>query len=93
VQWQLGQEGEGDEASVYLDGICYQGRQREFRFSELGDVVVAAGIELLAAGEDPSAARIRTAAQGRDRLSVTWPVAPELVLNAPLSAGPHPCSI
>jgi hypothetical protein len=93
VQWQLGQEGEGDEASVYLDGICYQGRQREFRFSELGDVVVAAGIELLAAGEDPSSARIRTAAQGRDRLSVTWPVAPELVLNAPLSAGPHPCSI
>jgi hypothetical protein len=93
VQWQLGQDGEGDEASTYLDGICYQGRKREFRFNELGDVVVAAGLELLVAGEEPSSARIRTAAQGRDRLRVTWPVVPELVLDAPLSAGPHPCSI
>jgi hypothetical protein len=93
VEWELGQDDDGDQSCVFLDGICYRGRQREFRLDELGDIVVAAGVELLAAGQEPSTARILTAAQGRDRLSVTWPAAQELVLSAPLSAGPHPCSI
>jgi hypothetical protein len=93
VQWQLGRHGEGDEACVFLDGICYQGRQREFRFAELGDIIVAAGLELLDAGQVPSSARIRTASQGLDTLGVNWPAAGGLGLRAPLGAGPHACSI
>jgi hypothetical protein len=93
IHWEFGQdEGEG-QTCAFVDGICYQGRERVFRFSELGDVVAATGVELLRVGQEPSASRIQTASYGPDAVKVTWPVADNFVLYGPRRAGPHPCSI
>ena len=44
VVWQLGQ----DRDRVFLDGVCYHGEEKAFDFSKPLDVVLAAGVELLA---------------------------------------------
>ncbi len=43
VFWQLGQ----DEGRVFLDAVCYSGPAQRFDMTQLGPVLLAAGLELL----------------------------------------------
>ena len=43
VVWQLGE----DEGRVFLDAICYSGPEQRFDLTQIGPVLLAAGLELL----------------------------------------------
>lgn len=47
VAWRLGYE----EGRVFLDGVCYSGDARNFRFDAESDIALAVGLELITADE------------------------------------------
>lgn len=86
IGWQLGHA----DGRAYLDGVCYRGPRRVFDPTELGGVLIAAGLELLRADEAPTGAPVQVAASGDGSATVAWPVGGGLRLVAPLSAQEYP---
>lgn len=64
-------EGGRTEGCVFVDGICYQGPEKDFNFRELDDVLLAAGAELLATDEAPAAPPV-VLEGGPGTVEVTW---------------------
>lgn len=85
LEWQLGEE----DGKAYLDGLCYAGPRRVFNLEELGEVVIAAGLELLGSDEIPTNLGLEAEKLNESRLKVNWPVSDELVVTAPLHAEPY----
>ncbi len=80
IRWQSGRSGD----SVFVDGVCYAGPPRDFDFATLPEVVLAAGIELIADDEAPAAAR-PLLFEDEGRVEATWEVAEGLAVGY----GPH----
>ena len=85
LAWELGR----DEGQAYLDGICYYGPRRRFDFTEFGDLMIAAGLELLEADQLPAEASLKAGEPREDIYEVTWPAADGLRLTGPVRAGPY----
>lgn len=84
VRWAVGEE----EGCAYVEGVCYEGPERAFDFRELGQVVVVAGVEILADGEAPAEEPVRVEILGGDLLQATWGAGGAMALRAPNR--PHP---
>jgi hypothetical protein len=67
VKWEIGKE----DGKAFLDGICYSGERRAFDLSELGEVAVAAGLEILKDDEGPMDEAVHITVEG-DLTGVDW---------------------
>ncbi|CAA9585598.1 MAG: hypothetical protein AVDCRST_MAG88-3889, partial [uncultured Thermomicrobiales bacterium] len=86
VEWQLGA---GDDR-IWLDAVCYRGPRRPFDPAELGEVALAAGLELLPAGQPPAAVPPRIGPPNDGVADISWPIGAGLRIVAPLVAQPYP---
>jgi len=85
VRWTIG----NDQNRAWVDGLCYSGPRQRFDFRALGEVVIAAALELLGSDESPSAApAVQPVDDGTYR--VTWPVAGGLSLAVPTRVHLYP---
>jgi len=85
LTWDL----EESEGRVCLDGVCYLGSRRKFDPQELGDVVMAAGLEVLAEGQPPAVSAPTVRKMGAGTLEANWSVVGGLEIQAPTRAQPY----
>ena len=78
VVWTTGAEA----GRVFLDGVCYQGPKQSFDFQKLPEVVLAAGLEILAPTAAPSAPP-QVSQPAPETVEAAWGVAEGLKLTAP----------
>jgi hypothetical protein len=80
--WESG----GAEDRAWVDAVCYQGVSRSFSLKACGDLVLAAGLELLRASEEPKTA-VPVLLEAGGRIRVEWE---GLVVELPLGLAPPP---
>ena len=85
LTWEM----EQTEGRVCLDGVCYRGPRRKFDPKELGEVVIVAGLEVLADGQPPAMSAPTVREMGGETLKATWSVAGGLQTQAPTRAQPY----
>lgn len=85
IAWQLG--GEADR--VWLDAICASGAPLHFRPADVDAFVLAAGLELLGAGDPVSDAPVTVTPSGPDTVTVAWAALAQTI-ESPLRAHPYP---
>ncbi len=78
VAWETSEE----PGRACVDAVCYHGERRTFRPADLGDVVLAVGVEVLGAEEEPSAARVVVEPGEPGRLRARWDVGGGLEVDA-----------
>jgi hypothetical protein len=81
-RWECGAE----ERRAWADAVCYQGERRAFSLEECGDMLLAAGMELLRSGE-PGAAAGPAAGEAGGMVLAEWE---DLAVEAPLGLAPPP---
>lgn len=88
VSWELGNK----DGCVFVDGICYKGARKKFNLQFLGDVAVAAGLELLRASDRPApeAPVLKTGAPQAGFYEAQWSVGAGLRVAGPLNAILYP---
>ena len=89
VVWEVGQTA----GQAHVDGICYRGKRRRFPLAEVGEVVLAAGLELLTTDQRPAESSPEVRRTGDDLLSVTWRAAGKHALAAPLTARTYAAAV
>jgi hypothetical protein len=82
LRWEIG----GAEDRAWVDAVCYQGENRSFSLNACGDMVLAAGLELLGTGEEPETAAPVLLEVGK-KIRVEWE---GLVVELPLGLAPPP---
>jgi carbonic anhydrase len=82
VVWEVGEE----DGKVFVDGICYRGELLDFDLESWGEVVLAAGLELLRVGEKLSEVSVQAKKVREGYLEVSWDRVSKLTM--PLSAHP-----
>jgi hypothetical protein len=83
--WEAGAEG----GRAWVDGVCYRGTRQAFDLSEVGDMVVTAGLELLSVDQSPSKAGVAFEHPEDGTLTVMWLVGNGLHVTAPTHAEPY----
>lgn len=68
VKWELTEE----EGKIALDGICYSGNPKKFNFAEIGEVVIAAGLELIESGGEAAKSYPQYEYASNDTGLITW---------------------
>jgi len=81
VEWELGRESGGTDDTAMVEGVCYRGPEREFRFGELGDVVLASAVELLPADVSPFEAPVVVTKADDETAEATWGTDPRLCVR------------
>jgi hypothetical protein len=82
LRWECG---EGDN-QAWVDAVGYSGPARSFSLLESSDTLLAAGLELLGAGQAPAAAAPETVVEG-GVLRVRWE---DLAVEQPVGLAPPP---
>jgi hypothetical protein len=85
VLWQLTEH----DGRVTLDGICHSGPNQTFRFEDLGDIVLAGGMEVLPRGAHPVETTPTVERSSSDELRIRWMVGEGLCLNVPAQPIPR----
>lgn len=85
IQWQLGGEGE----QISLDAVCYSGPRQGFRPADVGDFILAAGLELLPVDQPISPAPVTVDAAAAGSVVVRWAGVSQPI-TAPLRAHAYP---
>lgn len=75
-----------DDSAVCLDAVCYRGPNRDFDFKRLPEMVLAAGLEILSADEQPSKSSPRLTQPTPRVAEAAWELAGGLRVSAPVSA-------
>jgi hypothetical protein len=88
VRWQTGREGD----SVFVDGICYQGPVEAFNLVRVGEVAIAAGLEVLKTADAPTTATptLEAGKPSQGFYQAHWPVGRGLKVSGPLGAIVYP---
>ncbi|MBI3830369.1 MAG: hypothetical protein HY291_12685 [Planctomycetes bacterium] len=88
VSWELGKK----DGSVFVDGICYRGARKKFNLQFLGEVAIAAGLEVLRSGDRPAPEGpvLKTGAPSADFYEAQWSVGAGLRVAGPLNAILYP---
>lgn len=82
VVWEGGEE----DGKVFVDGVCYRGELLDFDPESWGEVTLAAGLELLRVGEEPSAVSVQVEGMQEGCVEISWDRVSKLTV--PLSAHP-----
>jgi|GEM_PF-535153 carbonic anhydrase len=82
VVWEVGEE----DGKMFVDGVCYRGELLEFDLESWGEVVLAAGLELLRAGEKPCAVSVKAERIQEGYVDISWDRVSKLMM--PLCAHP-----
>lgn len=88
IRWQAGQKGD----TVFVDAICYHGPREAFNLVRLGEVAIAAGLEVLRRTDEPSVQPV-TLAQNQPeggKYIAQWPVGRGLKVSGPMNAIQYP---
>jgi hypothetical protein len=91
INWELGEEREGDDQVVFVDAVCYSGDSRVFQFAEMGSVVLGAGMELLK--QDDPVTMTGVEIEENAVMVAKWGVKDGLEVTGPLFPGAHLCSL
>jgi hypothetical protein len=85
IRWEMGVE----EGQVYLDAVCYSGPVWSFTPAAVGDVVLAAGLELLGTGQSVTSSPVTIAESAPGFVTVRWAGVVQSI-EAPLQAHAYP---
>jgi hypothetical protein len=85
IQWQLG----GEAEHVFLDAVCYSGPRQSLRPADVGDFILAAGLELLAVDQPITSAPVTVTPAANGSVVVHWAGVSQPV-EAPLRAHAYP---
>lgn len=89
VTWELGRAEHESDSGVTVDGVCYAGPEREFTFGELGDVLLAAAVEVLPEAADPTEAPVTIRKTDDEKVEATWLTRPPLRVTGHARAHPY----
>ncbi|MFO8012155.1 MAG: hypothetical protein R6X20_02500 [Phycisphaerae bacterium] len=82
VAWTCGTK----DGRAFVDAVCYEGKERAWRFDDFGPVLLASGIELVAADGAPSDAPVEVRGEGGKATRIEWA---DLALPVPPTGRPY----
>jgi len=83
VAWEAGME----EGNAIVDGICYHGPERAFKLTDISDMAIVLGLEVLPAEDAPTNQGPTYEVEDSRAVNASWPVNSALSVKAPPS--PH----
>jgi hypothetical protein len=82
VSWTCGAKG----GRAFVDAVCYEGKERAWRFDTFGPVLLASGMELVTADTEPSDATVAVRRGGGKAPRIVWA---DLALPTPPAGRPY----